>query len=400
MKQNHTQNFDIAIIGGGIIGSSIACHLAEEKLRIAVINTTNLGTPASVAAAGLLTPFQIHEIENSLLKGFCFKSFDYFHSFYEKIKSSLLLRNIDLGFKQCGTLYLIFSNLEIAGKEKETHELRNIDSKISFLTKQDTLKYEPKLTKELIGSYYFPQEALINNAKFLNALLTYSQEKKVTYINDEVIDLKTTKRKIENIYLASGKTISADTYVLCNGAWANTLLKKIYNTRENIISVIKGEILQVEGIYELPLQKIIFCNEGYILPRIPTNSFEQASILVGSTQEEVDLEKGPNIFNNSIKGISHLTNLLQKILPSYSNFTIYKMWAGLRPKTIDNLPLLGEIDEMENLYLALGHYRNGILMGPYTGKILRDLILGKEVEYNIEPFKFERLFKSPLLSKK
>lgn len=395
-----TQNYDVIIIGGGIIGFSIAAHLAEENLNIGVINATKLGTPASIAAAGLLTPFQLHETENNLLRNFCFKSFDYFHSFHEKIKSNSFVKNIDLGYKQCGSLYLIFSNLEIAQKEKEIQELRNIDPKISFLTKQDVLKNEPALSKDIIGAYHFPQESFINNLKFLKALSSYFQEKNTTLINEEVTNLDIVNKKIENISLSNSKTIKADKYVLCNGAWANILLKKICNTRENIISAVKGEILQVGGIHELPLQKIIFCNEGYILPRIPTNNFERPSILVGSTYEEVDIEKRINNFSNSIKGVSKLTNLFQKILPNCSNFTISNMWSGLRPQAPDKLPILGKAEDIKNLYLALGHYRNGILMGPYTGKLLSDLILEKEVEYNIEPFKFERLFKSPLLSKK
>ena len=75
------QNYDVIIIGGGIIGNCTAAHLANENLKVAVVNSTNLGMPASVAAAGLLTPFQFNELGNPLLKDFCVKSFEYFKQF-------------------------------------------------------------------------------------------------------------------------------------------------------------------------------------------------------------------------------------------------------------------------------------------------------------------------------
>ena len=388
------KNYDVAIVGGGIIGNSLAAHLASANLSTVVINSTSLGMPASVAAAGLLTPFQLHELENPLLKDFCFKSYEYFQTFYEMIKSNSKSANIDLGFRQPGSLYLIFSNFEIAQKENELKQFKSIIQGISFLNRQEVLKQEPLITKEIIGAYSYPNEGFINNPRFLKAISSYCIEKKVTFLEKEVIEINIRKNRIESITLNNGEIISANKFVLSNGAWTNKLLKKIFNTNEDIIKSIKGEIVQVEAISEQLLQKIIFCSDGYILPRPATNQFEKPSVLIGSTSEEVDIKDNTNIFNNTVSGVSTLTNLLQKLLPGYKNCPVIKLWAGLRPQTKDKLPILGHVEEIENLYCSTGHYRNGILMGPYSGKIIKDLIIENNLEYNIEPFRINRLFNS------
>ncbi len=392
-----TQNYDVIIIGGGIIGSSLAAHLAGEKLKIAIINSSNLGMPASEAAAGLLTPFQLNELENPGLKDFCYKSFEYFPEFLEKISSSPALKNIDLGYRKTGSLYLIFSNLEIAQKENEIKGLRTIEPKASFLNKVDISKYESLVTKDLIGAYHYPSEGLINNPKLLKAIHAYCIEKKVDVLNTTVKKINVKNNVVENLTLGNEETISAKKYVLCNGVWVNNFLKDVLNTDENIIKAIKGEIIRVavETLHATSLlQKIIFCSEGYILPRPATNAFERDSILIGSTSEEIDLSKEKNPFANTTSGTFSLMELFKKLVPKHNDYKIVDSWAGLRPQTKDKLPIIGKIPEVENLYCSLGHYRNGILMGPYSGKILTNLILENYSDDNIEPFQINRLFKS------
>lgn len=389
------QNYDVAIIGGGIIGSSIALHLAkEENLKIVLINSNNLGNPASVAAAGLLTPFHLNKLENPLLKDFSLRSFEYFPRFLENLECESTESNIDLGFRLCGSLYLIFSNFEIAQKENEVKSLKTFDNgkstKATYINKQDVLKLEPKLAKDILGAYHHPQEGYINNIKLLKSITQYCLNKKVSYINNEVKEINISKNNVQNISLCNGEIIQADKYILCNGTQANLFLNKIFNTNEVLLKAIKGEILQIGIEAELPIQKIIICNEGYMLPRPATNHLEKNSIIVGSTSEEINEESNLNIFENSVQGISYLTNLFQKLLPECKNYKIRNMWSGLRPKFQDSLPAISKMREIENLYCALGHYRNGILTGPYTGKIIKDILLGDKPDFNIDPFNINR----------
>ncbi|GEM_PF-2374497 len=383
-----SQNYDIVIIGGGIIGNSVASHLANENLKVAVINSTTLGMPASIAAAGLFQ-LQTGELQTPLLKEFCFKSFNYFPEFYEKIKSTESIKNIDLGFKQTGSFFLVFSNYEIAHKENELREIKTIMPNASFLSKADISRHEPLLSNDVIGAYHYPLEGYINNPKFLKALSIYCTERKIDYINSEVNEIKINNKKIENISLGNGETITAEKYVLCNGVWANKILKDAFNLNEDLIKGIKGEILQIGVPEKMPIQKVIFCHEGYILPRPATNEFETPSILIGGTTEEISL-KNNDVFKNTVSGISTLINLFQKLLPSCKNYPVSRMWTGLRPNTPDNLPIISKVPEVNNLILGLGHYKNGILMGPLTGKLIKDLLSDRTTGISLEPYNITR----------
>ena len=264
---------------------------------------------------------------------------------------------------------------------------------ISFLNKQEVFKLESAVTKEIIGAYHFPKEGYINNPRFLKAIQNHLIQNKATIINSIVESIDLEKNSIESITLKNSEKINAKKYILCNGAWANQLLRQALKLKEDLISAIKGEIIQLEAKEQLQLNKILFCKEGYILPRPATNKFETNSILVGSTSEEVNIET-PNSFLNSLKAITHLSNLFYKLLPNQQNCHLINQWCGLRPKTKDSLPIMGNVDEIKNLFLALGHFRNGILMGPYTGKIMADLICDEHLEFDINSFNVNRFLKA------
>jgi len=391
-----TYNYDVIIIGGGIIGNSAAAHLANENLKIAVVGSSELGIPASIAAAGLFQ-LQLGELENPALKPFCINSYEYFLKFYEEIKSDPLLENINLGFNQCGSLYLIFSNMEIAQKESELRALKDFNPKPYYVDKIELAKHETLLTKDLLGAYYYPFEGYINNPKFLKALSSYCTNRKVDYIDNEVIEINSSKETIESITLNNGKTLKANKYILCNGAWANKLVNKVFNIKENVIQGVKGEILQLLVKGNMPVEKVIFCQNGYIVPRPKTNHLEHDSLIIGGTYEETSINENRFVFNNSPQAISSLTELLQKLLPGCKDLPIQNMWSGVRPKTKDSLPILGKTEEIKNLYFGLGHYRNGILMGPLSGKIISDLVLENRSKYNIEEFSINRFLKKATL---
>lgn len=379
------KNYDVVIIGGGIIGSSVAAHLANENLKILVINTNKFGLPASFAAAGMLTPYHHSEISNPNLLDFSIKSLNYFDFFHKIIKDST---NIDFGYRRNGSLFLILSNADIVRKESELKKFFKFNADVSFLNKPETLKLEPSVTSNIVGSYYFPNEGCINNPKFLKGIIQYIENKKIEILNDEVIDIHIKSGEVESVVLSNNKKIVASKYVLCNGVWAN----KLSCLEVPLIKAIKGEIIELEVDENIAptFEKNLFSKDGYLVSRKPTNKFERTKVIIGSTSEEMNIQNDKNVFENSVLNVKKLLENSCEMVPDLSNAIFSACWAGLRPKTLDEMPIIGEHPEIRNLIFGLGHYRNGILMAPFTGKIISEIILCKKHSHDISNFKIDR----------
>jgi len=119
---------------------------------------------------------------------------------------------------------------------------------------------------------------------------------------------------------------------------------------------------------------------GYLVPRL------SGGLIVGSTVEYVGFEKSV-----TLDGIRRLSELALALLPGLAEQPFMRAWAGLRPHARDGLPLIGPLEGLDRLYIATGHFRNGILLGPLTGRLVSESILGEQPSFPLEAFSPKRL---------
>ena len=127
---------------------------------------------------------------------------------------------------------------------------------------------------------------------------------------------------------------------------------------------------------------VIYSPRGYLVPRV------DGRILIGATVEDAGFDK-----NLTEDGIKYLLETAYEISPHLASLEIFDKWAGLRPFTADGLPILGAFPEIENLYIATAHYRNGILLAPLTAKILAEKIVENSGSKYLETFSPKRFQK-------
>lgn len=366
MNFSHTS--DVLIIGGGIIGLSLARELHKKGAeKITILERGKIGRESSFAAAGMLAPNAEADEADDFFR-FCNASKNLYLNFAAELH---LETGINIELDRSGTLYLAFS-------EKDTTEIRHrlawqkkAGLKVEYLSAEDALKVEPFVAKSVREALFFPDDWQVENRKLLTALQKYAEINEIKIIeNAEIQSLFDEQNKIVGAATAKDKFF-AEKVVLATGAWTS-LIESGEKSRLSmpLVKPIRGQMLCFKPAKRL-FSTVIYSPRGYAVPRA------DGRILIGATVEAVGFDK-----KVTEDGVNFLLETASEISAFLANLEIYDKWAGLRPAAADNLPILGAVAGVENLFVATAHYRNGILLAPLTAKILANKILeDKNSEY-------------------
>lgn len=369
------QEFNVIIIGGGVIGLSIARELKKNGVeRVAILEKRNVcGTEASLAAAGMLAPQAEADKADDFFR-LCQQSRDLYPQFAAELFTQT---QFDIDLEQTGTLYIAFD-------EKDLEELENrfawqsaANLPVEKLSIKEVLKLEPNLSSKILGSLRFPFDWQVDTRRLIESLNKdlqgYSLNK---WMQDNQLDKVRERtgglfisRGVKSLdFIESGKikvktdieTFSAASVVIATGAWTSVL--NLPNDLKIEIEPIRGQIINFDG-GERIFRHTIYSSRGYAVTRV------WGQVLVGATVEKAGFDCHP-----TGAGVASLLQTAFSISNSFQDMRFKKVSVGLRPKTPDGLPLLGEFPENSGLYFATGHYRNGILLAPITGKLIAEKI--------------------------
>ncbi|HEY9908738.1 MAG TPA: glycine oxidase ThiO [Thermosynechococcaceae cyanobacterium] len=353
---------DVLIVGGGIIGLAIALELRLQGASVTVLSR-RFAEAATQAAAGMLAP-QAEQIPPGPMLELCLRSRNLYPDWTRKLEE---LTGLETGYWDCGILAPVFS-AEVS-TEDGTEEQVSADS---WLDRASLHARYPGLSPEVVGGRWYPQDGQVDNRLLTKALLMALRDLGGKVCEGVTVDrfLMQGDRTIA-VQTADGE-LQAGHYVLATGAWSQALLP---------VSIVprKGQMLAVQTPIDRPhpLQTVLFGSEVYLVPR------RDGRILIGATSENVGFTSG-----NTPAGIQALLTQAVRLYPSLQDFPIQELWWGFRPATPDEQPILGA-SPYENLTLATGHYRNGILLTPITAKLIADRIL-KSADPLLEPFHWSR----------
>lgn len=367
-------NYDTVIVGGGIIGSSIAFQLAKRGARIIMLEKEKMASQASNAAAGMLGA-QSEFSSDSPLIPLALKSRAMFPHIVKELNE---LTGIDIGLVQKGLVKIAFTDEELEALQEQYHFWNSRDAHVNWLDQHELQQLESNVTGDFQGAMYIRNDGQVRapdlSQAFREAAKVYGVEMRE---HKEVISLLKKQGRICGV-ITDNETIYADSVVIAGGAWSAQLLKET-NLDLNMYPV-KGECLSV--LTETPLiETTIFSKDGcYIVPK------KGNRLLIGATSIAHTFET-----TVSVKGIYHLLKRAQTMIPKLADAKLEKVWSGIRPQTKDGLPFMGEHPQVKGLWVATGHYRNGILLSPITGVLLADLIDGKRIEdFDLSSFQLVR----------
>jgi glycine oxidase len=351
---------DILIIGGGVIGLSIARELYKQGIRgIAIVERGRIGEEASWAAGGMLSP-DIESDPNGHFYRLCRRSLSMYPQFADELADET---GVDIELDRTGTLALDLNDSGDLGSIYQ--EQRKARVNVHSLTAREVLELEPNLTDRVTGGLFYVDNWQVENRKLLDALKAFCVRNEISVEENVTVEkLSIENGKVVGVETSSGR-ITADHVVLATGAW--TSLIKIGDRDVPFeIKPILGQMICFKPADNL-LHCVIHGPQGYLVPR------HDGRILAGSTSEDRGFEKG--VMKDVI---SKLHAMAAELVPALSDEQIVDSWSGLRPCSTDELPIIGNIPGVSNLTVATGHYRNGILLAPVTASLVANSIAGIE----------------------
>lgn len=364
---------DVLIIGGGVIGLSLAYELARQGQRVRVVERGSPGKEASWAGAGILPPALSGEVDDPLAP-LIKLSYSLHSQWARRLREQT---RIDTGYECCGGLYLAHDAAAAAELRQIMHKWQQFGVASGWLPPAEVQQIEPELrTASLAGACLLPGECQVRNPRHLKALLVACSAAGVTIQAATPIDDFSVRQGRIEAALAGNQALRAGRYCVTGGAWTQTLLARL--GRSVPIKPIRGQIVLLSGGRRV-LKQVINDGHRYLVPR------NDGRILVGSTEEDAGFDK-----RNTAEAIGGLLNFAVNLVPALADHTVERTWAGLRPCSADGLPYLGQVPGLENAYIAAGHYRQGLHLSPATAVVMSELLRGEQPQVDLTPFRVDR----------
>jgi glycine oxidase len=347
------KNWDVIVIGGGIIGLSLSIELRKKGASVLVVERGEPGREASHAAGGMLVDCPLETL--AALQSLATASARMYPEFVHELEVESGL-HVDL--RDQGAI--VFPSPEDVDKWSGFISVTMLPAPLAEL--------EPALADLSRPAFYLKERSVDPRALAANALkaakhrgVDFSSADPVTSVNlsdGHVVGVTTTKT-----------TFHAPKAVNCAGAWSGQIAPHAFPTRP-----VKGQMLCLVSPSRTLLKHVIRSPDVYLIPR------SDGKIIVGTTVEEAGFDK-----RTDVATMQRLHGAAVAMIPELRNAKILEDWAGLRPGTPDSLPILGAT-RTPGYYVATGHFRDGILLAPITAQVMAEVITGNECKYDLTPF--------------
>jgi len=362
---------DVVIVGGGVIGCSIAYHLRKHGVTTLVLEQGVVGSGASSAATGLLAPIRPFLKSDNPYMTLQLAGLRLFSTFAEELEDA---SGVSIEYERTGTLRVV----DLSQKERLESWIeswRSSGFSIELLVGDELHRREPILAPGIAAGIYNADEPQINALQLVAAYKQAAVNAGVTFLTQmEVTGICRQGNRVTGLRTQSGD-IACGNLVIAAGAWSAFCGDWLGVSIP--VRPLCGQSLSL--IPSSSLRHILFAEHIYMAPKM------DGTIIVGATQEDTGF-----ISSTTPEGIQSLLSAVEKATPILAKSTLKNAWAGLRPKTPDTRPVLGPIPGWENVVIASGHGGFGMLLSGITGQSIAEIIVFNRVPLIVQPFSLER----------
>jgi glycine oxidase len=369
---------DVVVVGGGLIGLSVAWRAAQRGLSVAVLDDAP-GAGASLAAAGMLAPVTEAAYGEEALLRLCLASVERYPAFVAEVEAAA---GTSVGLRTAGTLVVGFDDDDMRALDALHVFQRELGLDAERLTGRASRRLEPALTPRLRGGLQVPGDHSVDGRALHAALTAAARTAGVQLIPARAVELLLAEGRAAGVRLADGARWAAGTVVLAAGAHSATLT----GVPPLPVRPVKGQILRLSGAGELltgTVRALVRGRQVYLVP------YGDDGLVVGATVED----RG---FDASVTagGVHDLLHDAIEVVPGVTELRLDETLARWRPGTEDNAPVLGP-GGLPGLVLATGHYRNGVLLAPITGDAIAEYLVAGQLPDVAAPLTVERFGRKP-----
>ena len=357
----------VCVVGGGIIGCATAWELARAGCAVTLFERATPGAEASSAAAGILAP--LGDLTDSAFARLALASWRLYPVLAQELRD---LTGIDVEYVTRGTIYPLLSVDDVRRTEARVAERLDPAYGIEVWDTADVRANEPALATQIRGAMFVGADHWVNNQRLIVAYAQAAVAAGVLLRAGSAVTRVAVERSHARGVIVDGELWEADTVVLTAGAWTGELVAS-FGARLPLEPK-RGQMVALDHVPAV-LSHLIHGDDVYLVPR------PSGELLIGATVERVGFQRGV-----TAEGIAGLLTAAIELCPALGALPITRTWWGFRPWAPDSLPVLGPWPDVDGLWVATGHYRNGILLAPITARLMTDWITTGQPGLDIEEF--------------
>lgn len=343
----------ILVIGGGAIGLLTARELATAGAHVTLIERGETGRESSWAGGGILSPLYPWRYADSLTALARWSQARY----TDLCRELQMASGVDPECLPSGLLILDPEERADALAWAKAHQ-----SRMERIKPADLAELEPALSHTTDGALWLPEIGQVRNPRFARALRRAVEARVEVREHEEVSELRVTAGRIQGVRTRQG-ILEADQVVVCAGAWTATLLAQL--GAAPAVEPVRGQMM-VFLTQPGQIRHIVLYRDRYIIPR------QDGHVLIGSTLEYTGFDK-----STTAEAKEQLYRAAGTLFPLLRHSPIEHHWAGLRPGSPNGIPFIGAHPQVEGLYFNAGHFRNGVVTGPASARLVADLMLNR-----------------------
>jgi glycine oxidase len=350
------QSADVIVVGGGVIGLSVAWRAARSGLRVTLLERERVGAGTTWHAAGMLAPVSEADPTETALLELGIASARRYPGFIEDLRADTPL---DPGYLACGTLLVARDPDEAEALERAIALRRGLGLGAERLLASRARRLEPALVPSLRLAAELPADHAVDPRTLVAALAdAFRRRGGEVREGTDVAEVVAAGAAVRGIRLASGEVLDTARVVLAAGVWSPAL---------GAVDVhpVKGQILRLRDLRGPGLVTRVLRGERcYLVPR------GDGRYVLGATSEERGFDR-----TVTVGGVLELLRECAELVPGIDELELEEASAGLRPATPDHAPVIGP-GALDGLVWATGHYRGGVLLAPVTAELVIDHLSG------------------------